>query len=75
MVAEVLTRWNGVFLVENGKVVRTIPIAQDVETLLERLRSRRLGQTLPEEARLLSESKAFPRISRDRRLVSEGVTL
>jgi nucleolar protein 56 len=72
-VPDVVTTWFGVFLCENGRVLRAHPFPADKETLMDRLRTRRSGALTAEERALLEEARGGSLRSRDRRFAEMGV--
>ncbi len=69
---EVVTRWYGVFVVEDGRTVTSRPYPTESAALLERMQLRRVGARTEEEEQLLSELAGAPALARDRRLVRPG---
>ncbi len=77
MSVEVMTRWFGVYAVENGRIIVSRPFPSDRDALLERWALRREGRVLPEEEGLVRELHAQGKkelLSRDRRLATLGVS-
>lgn len=72
---EIVTRWFGAFVVENGKVTKPFPAPDDDRALAERLALRRDGHLTPEEQRLLAEFPSAQLTSGDRRFAPFGVAL
>ncbi|MCI4369450.1 MAG: hypothetical protein L3K09_07815 [Thermoplasmata archaeon] len=70
---EILTTWKGVYLLENGAILRSLECPDTDEALLERLRQRRLGQKTVEEERVLAETAEGSWATSDRRLVGPKV--
>src|SRR5579859_1566815 len=66
---EIVSRWHGVYLVEEGAVHAAVPYPSDPTEVAERMRARRRGERTEEEARLLVELGAGPALTRDRRLI------
>ncbi|MGI0132896.1 MAG: hypothetical protein ACREDK_07410 [Thermoplasmata archaeon] len=75
MTVEIVSRWNGVYLVEGDRVTVTEPIGADAVSLGAALRARRDGKVLAEEVRLFGNAPSTKLVTRDRRLVGERATL
>ncbi|MDE1821346.1 MAG: hypothetical protein KGJ23_15615 [Euryarchaeota archaeon] len=71
MSVEIVTRWFGVYAVENGRITLARPFPAEKAGLLERWALRREGRILPDEEALVRELRAQGKnelLSRDRRL-------
>lgn len=65
--------WHGVYLLEDGKIVRALAVPSDPSVLAERLRARMAGTITPEEKAVLEGLGEGTWGSRDRRLVGSHV--
>ena len=65
--------WFGAYLVEEGRIVRSVRAPDDPAALAERARLRRAGEITPEELELLSDPEHAEWVTRDRRLASHGL--
>lgn len=75
MARSIVSLWHGVYLVERGEVLDRVPVPSDATALAERLHDRAAGLLTPEETEMLRRRPAERWTTRDRRLVSERVTL
>jgi nucleolar protein 56 len=73
IVRTLLSTWQGCYLLENGKVVRSHPAPSDVEELVLRALARRSGALTPEESAILSEREGEIWSTPDRRLAEHGL--
>jgi nucleolar protein 56 len=72
---EIVSRWFGVFLVDNKELVEKRLYPSDLEALKERHRIRNSGQRTAEEGELLSSFSSQGLVTHDRRLTTPGVRL
>ena len=73
---EIVSRWHGVYLLEEGAVRQVLPYPADPTVIAERMRARRRGERTEEEERMLALLGDQPTLTRDRRLVGpENPTL
>ena len=68
-----LSTWQGTYLLDGSRVLRSEAAPSDPDALAERIRLRLAGALTPEEETLLRDRGAEPWRSRDRRLVRAGV--
>jgi len=69
----VVTTWFGTYLVDGGKLVRSLPAPLEPPALAERARARREGRLTPEEQQLTAERGEADWRTRDRRLAGAGI--
>ncbi len=72
MATSCVSTWYGVFLVTDGRVVRSLAVPPGEEAARERSALRRSGQLTPEEATMLADPGARGWVTRDRRLGAHG---
>ncbi len=75
MARSIVSLWHGVYLVERGEVIDRLATPSDATALAGRLHDRAAGLLTPEETEMLGRRKDERWTTRDRRLVSDGVTL
>jgi nucleolar protein 56 len=73
MAKAVVTTWYGTFLLDGARVVRSELAPRTEPELAERSALRRGGRLTPEEARMLELRGTEEWLTRDRRLVAEGL--
>lgn len=73
MAKAIVTEWHGTYLVEDGRMIRSVRAPDDVASLVARARLRRAGSRTPEEETMLGSRATEAWVSRDRRLVGPGV--
>ena len=71
--SSVVSTWFGTFLLEGGRVVRSVLVPLDAAAIAGRARLRREGRLTPEEETLLRERGDEAWTTRDRRLVGAGL--
>jgi len=72
MVQALISSWEGTYLVEEGRVLRSVLAPSDVNELAVRAGLRRKGELTPEERAMLADPQARTWVTSDRRLAEHG---